>query len=362
MEIQIADNIRKLRKEHSMTQEQLAEALGVTVGAVYKWESKQSYPEIKLLVEMAELFETSVDVILGYGWENGTMGQTAKKIKEFAVERKLEEGIRYAERSMQKYPNSFEIIYQSAELYFLSMKSKHAKRAIDLYNEALRLIEQNPYEDINVVVIENRIAMCYCYIDKIDEAIKLLKKNNINRTNDAKIGQLLAQNKDKAKEALLFLSDGLSGCYSTFYNICIGYTDAYISLGEHEKIKELLHILYEFGQGLRDTSKPTYMDRGDVKIFVILSVVSAIQGDNQSAFDYLNKAKEIAERFDKNPNYSLMGEKFYYSTTPALAYDDMGETAMQIIENSVKDEEHKKYLQPLWEAICNVKDKKRAKD
>ncbi len=47
MEIYLADNIKKLRKEHALTQEQLAEALGVTVGAVYKWESKQSIVILK---------------------------------------------------------------------------------------------------------------------------------------------------------------------------------------------------------------------------------------------------------------------------------------------------------------------------
>ncbi len=39
MEICLADNIKKLRKEHSLTQEQLAEALGVTVGAVTDMEN-----------------------------------------------------------------------------------------------------------------------------------------------------------------------------------------------------------------------------------------------------------------------------------------------------------------------------------
>ena len=66
MEIKIADNIRLFRKSRKMTQEQLSEALGVTVGAVSKWESGMTTPELGLIVEMAEFFETSVDVILVY--------------------------------------------------------------------------------------------------------------------------------------------------------------------------------------------------------------------------------------------------------------------------------------------------------
>ena len=76
-------------------------------------------PEIRLLVEMAELFETSVDAILGYGWERGSMAQAAQRIRQYARDRQLEEGARYAERAIQKYPNSFEVIYQSARLYIL---------------------------------------------------------------------------------------------------------------------------------------------------------------------------------------------------------------------------------------------------
>ena len=37
METKLAENIRAFRKERSLTQEQLAEVLGVTTGAVYKW-------------------------------------------------------------------------------------------------------------------------------------------------------------------------------------------------------------------------------------------------------------------------------------------------------------------------------------
>ena len=56
MKIMLADNIRTFRKERSLTQEQLAEALGVTAGAVYKWEAKLSITELELIVQMAEFF------------------------------------------------------------------------------------------------------------------------------------------------------------------------------------------------------------------------------------------------------------------------------------------------------------------
>lgn len=59
MKSRLAENIKTFRKERKMTQEQLAEAMGVTVGAVYKWESKQSNPDLSLIIELADLFEVS---------------------------------------------------------------------------------------------------------------------------------------------------------------------------------------------------------------------------------------------------------------------------------------------------------------
>ncbi len=65
MKMMLAENIRTFRKERSLTQEQLAEALGVTAGAVYKWEANLSIPELGLIIQMADFFDISVDVLLG---------------------------------------------------------------------------------------------------------------------------------------------------------------------------------------------------------------------------------------------------------------------------------------------------------
>ena len=57
MKMMLAENIRSFRRERSLTQEQLAEALGVTAGAVYKWEAKLSIPELELIIQMADFFD-----------------------------------------------------------------------------------------------------------------------------------------------------------------------------------------------------------------------------------------------------------------------------------------------------------------
>ena len=66
MKLSLAQNISRLRKESGMTQERLAETLGVSFAAVSKWERGAATPELGLIVEMADLFGVSVDALLGY--------------------------------------------------------------------------------------------------------------------------------------------------------------------------------------------------------------------------------------------------------------------------------------------------------
>ncbi len=145
MEIYLADNIKKLRKEHSLTQEQLAEVLGVTVGAVYKWESGQSNPEIKLLVEIADFFETSVDSLLGYGWERGNLKKMMEEAYQHMAARNFDAAIKLSEKALKKFPNSFEAVYNAAMVYRLTATLKKDKlwHAIELFRDCKRLINQN---------------------------------------------------------------------------------------------------------------------------------------------------------------------------------------------------------------------------
>lgn len=66
MEIKLGPRIASLRKSKSMTQEQLALALGVSPPAVSKWETGASCPDIALLCPLARALGTNVDTLLQF--------------------------------------------------------------------------------------------------------------------------------------------------------------------------------------------------------------------------------------------------------------------------------------------------------
>lgn len=60
----LCEKLQTLRKEKGMSQENLAEAIGVSRQSVSKWESGQSYPEISKLIALSELFKVSIDSLV----------------------------------------------------------------------------------------------------------------------------------------------------------------------------------------------------------------------------------------------------------------------------------------------------------
>lgn len=60
----LADKIIELRKKSGMSQEELAEKLGVSRQAVSKWESAQSTPDLNRILKMSEVFEVTTDYLL----------------------------------------------------------------------------------------------------------------------------------------------------------------------------------------------------------------------------------------------------------------------------------------------------------
>ena len=59
-----ADNLKKIRKDNNLSQEQLAEKLGVSRQAISKWESASAYPEMDKIIFLCEKFNLNIDDLL----------------------------------------------------------------------------------------------------------------------------------------------------------------------------------------------------------------------------------------------------------------------------------------------------------
>ena len=80
MDTKLAENLKKLREKHNLTQEALAEALGVPVIAVYMWEAARLPLEYKMIVKIADFYDVTVEQILENEEENSHQPVATDKI------------------------------------------------------------------------------------------------------------------------------------------------------------------------------------------------------------------------------------------------------------------------------------------
>lgn len=78
--------LKRLRKQNGMTQEQLAERLGVTARTVSRWETGSNLPDLSLLIEIADLYRVDIREIIDGERKDDTMDQETKDTLKKAAE------------------------------------------------------------------------------------------------------------------------------------------------------------------------------------------------------------------------------------------------------------------------------------
>ena len=353
MDMKLADNIRKFRKERSLTQEQLAEVLGVTAGAVYKWESKLSVPDLELIVQMADFFDTSVDVLLGYEMKDNHLESTVKRLQEYRRKKDMS-GITEAEKALKKYPHSFRIVNECASVYrvfgFESGDKKLFLRALELLELSLPLLPQNTDPEISEQTQYGKMAQTYLGLGETDKAIDLLKAHNAGGMYDHMIGQVLAHC-ERADEAVPFLSQSMAGMIARMCDTIIGYMSVFFLRGDHSSAQAILEWGIGAFSGLREGNKPNFLDKVDSALTAALAYAQFMTGKTGDARDSLKRAKSLAEFFDASPSYDESDIRFIDRIEGASAHDDIGATAMEAICNAVSGFENEEFS-ALWKSVA----------
>ena len=93
MKLSLAQNICRLRKQNGLTQERLAEALGVSFAAVSKWERGAATPDLALIADMADLFSVSLDALAGFELQQSSAEALARRLLHLQREKRFGEAV-----------------------------------------------------------------------------------------------------------------------------------------------------------------------------------------------------------------------------------------------------------------------------
>jgi transcriptional regulator with XRE-family HTH domain len=111
----IGTTIKKLRRDRNITQERLAEMMGVSTNAVSQWECEKTAPDISHLPILANIFEVSADILLEIDLSKSKkqheINEFLAKYSEFFSQGKTEERLKLCREMQKKYPNDETVRY-----------------------------------------------------------------------------------------------------------------------------------------------------------------------------------------------------------------------------------------------------------
>lgn len=118
-QMKIGSNIAALRKSRGLTQEQLAQQLGVSAPAVSKWETDSSYPDITLLCPLARALGTNVDTLLQFypTLSDEAASEYLNDVINLALNHNLQEAQNRLEDLLRQYPGCAALQYMAATTY-----------------------------------------------------------------------------------------------------------------------------------------------------------------------------------------------------------------------------------------------------
>ena len=329
MNIYFKENIRRLRKERDLTQEALADFLGVSFQAVSKWERGESYPDFEMLPVIADFFSVSTDELLGvdtaknekeilaicekfdkkqYSCSEGTVGYFMKDAyKKYPADFRI--AVRYMHylqalcdtpEDTMKLTGEIRAIYNRIQNYCTDDPIRiHAKYLIMHHYRNLARIDASPitYQDIYSLldtlpsIMETKDYL-QCYMHEFND------KARIRSGCRNLIDELLHYLDDAVSHFVL--PPSLSGTKPSVEQQR-EMADAF------EKMKTVYELFYPDGVYGKSWRRVIY-------IYGYLGQAYQNLGDDEKALAYLRKCAELAKRFDTLPEETERHTLFFEGT------------------------------------------------
>ena len=283
--MKINEIIKLKRKEMDLTQEQMAEYLGVTTPAVNKWEKGNSYPDITKLPALARLLRVDLNTLLSFNDEltDQEIGKFTNDLVTIIDEKGYDEGFKLAMDKIYNYPNCYKLIYSVSStlqgalfMYGVKDKEKYEKQIEKLfervgkcndpelcnhvnslliskyiqrkeYDSAQKLIDTLPNISINKKQIQ---ANLYIKQGKLSEASEILEQELLSMTNNIQTALLsmidIALKENRYEDAVVY-ADKIQQTAEIYqlwdYNKYIGHYQIAIETKDTKKSIDTLKVM-----------------------------------------------------------------------------------------------------------------------
>ena len=303
--MKLGENICKLRKDKGFTQEQLANCVSVSIAAVSKWETNSAYPDIELLPKIAQVFDVSIDYLMGYQMESDmTIDDHIKFADSLVYNRQAKEAIEYFNAIAVRYPNNNKVrINKARYMIYGTYGSNTTDYKNQLLNDAEKLLLSMDESKLTHKEYEHRqanLCILYNFDKRYDKALEALNKIKSDTSIDIDGYECMLYGSmndmdiaaEKSQEYLL----------KSLKNICVRVCDFYtIYINEPAKViavyKELLKILYAV-----TADKPSGFDEYFATTYECIAFMHTRLGDKANAISNLKKSVEYSARLNENDN------------------------------------------------------------
>ena len=190
----LEENIRVMRREKGLTQEQLAEVMGVSTASVSKWETGVAAPELGMLAALADFFEMSIDALIGHTVDKAQLQEKVATIKALSLGNEDKKAIEQAEELLRRYPNEYDVVDCTSDVYYTAFIHNQEKayihRCMELLHRKYALSKDNSGK--KWFEMQRELANCHELLDEYEKAKEYYEESNVSGLNDSNIARCLA--------------------------------------------------------------------------------------------------------------------------------------------------------------------------
>jgi len=166
-EINIAKVLVKMRKQKGITQDELANFIGVSKASVSKWETEQSYPDVTFLPQLASYFNISVDELIDYKPQmtKDDIHKLYKRLSADFAAKPFEQVLEECREIVKKYYSCFPLLLQMGMLMinYVELLKDNPQQVMALIEEAKSLLVRVKEESDDLALIKKALFMeAYC--------------------------------------------------------------------------------------------------------------------------------------------------------------------------------------------------------